>query len=237
MVVALVWSESPEPNATGLKDCTYSAGLSALVGGGFTKFPLGIYTVAEREALERSDAQPNETGASLDDLIVAVKKRYGIDWHKSSIALLAQHHSRNDLLFIIQGKNGNLPAGHSLRRWDPTYIGGHAVTIQPTGNGTSVRWLDPEAPMKYNGDIVAWTTVMKWIGTSDYSITVRVNDYAPPPPVEPPVYTETQMKAMKDQLAKVQADLLNSQQSTKDAINRATAAEVRLANIKAAGGW
>jgi len=211
MPTPVVWSERPEPNASGLKDCTYSAGLQALVHGGKVDYALGIYTVAEREALERSDDQPNETGASLSDLIVAVKRRYNVDWVKRRVELLAQHHARVDLAFVIQGVNGNLPASHPQRRWNPTYTGGHCVTIVPKGDGTHVLWLDPLAPNKFAGDTVLWTTVMRWIGTMPSQITVRKDAYAPP---APKVYTQAEMDAVTAQLAacrtalaKVTADL------------------------------
>jgi len=211
MPTPVVWSERPEPNATGLKDCTYSAGLMGLVHGGKVDYALGIYSVAEREALERSDDQPNETGASLDDLVLAIKRRYGIALTKIGVEFMADRHGRTDLAFIIQGVNGNLPAGHPQRRWDPTFTGGHCVTVIPTGNGTHVRWLDPLAPNKFAGDTVAWTTVMKWIGNMPSQITVRMGAYAPP---APKVYTQAEMDAVTAQLAacrtalaKVTADL------------------------------
>ena len=177
-----VWSERPEPHANGLRDCTYSSGLMGLVFGGFTGFPKGIYTVDEREALERSDDQPDETGASLSDLVTAVKRRYDVSWSISRIVLLAQHHARSDLGFIIQGRNGNLPAGDNLRRWDPSFTGGHCVFINPTGDGQHVHWYDPEAPMEWPGEIVRWDVVSKWIGNTGSFITVREDAYAPKAP-------------------------------------------------------
>jgi hypothetical protein len=226
MTNMLVWSERPEPNATGLKDCTYSAGLQGLVFGGFTKFPLGVYTVAEREALERSDDQPNETGASLDDLIVAVKRRYGITWSKSRVALMLELHARSDLAFIIQGSPGNLAAGHTLRRYDPPFTGGHCVTITPTGDGTHVKWYDPLAPMKSGGDVTTWATVTKWIGTYASIIAVRSNVYAPPVPI---MYTEAQMKEKVAQIAALSAEVTSLQTRTLAAESRIAAAKAALA--------
>lgn len=201
MATTKVWSERPEPNAPGLRDCTYSAGLTGLVFAGFDKFPKGAFTVDEREALERSDDQPNETGASLDDLILAIKRRYDITLKKSLIQYLAQHKARADLGFVIQGANGNLPYGHTLRRWDKNFTGGHAVFINPSGDGSTVHWYDPEAPMGFAGDIVNWATVTKWIGNAPYFISLRDNQFyvappAPPvPPAPPATYTEAEYKA------------------------------------------
>lgn len=218
MATVLVWSERNDPNSPGgvWRDCMYSSGLMALVFGGKASFPLGFYSVGEREALERADNQPDETGASLDDLIVAVKNRYGITITKSLKQYLADKHARADLGFVITGSNGNLPVGHTLRRWDPTFTGGHAVFIVPTGDGTHVKWYDPEATMKYAGDTTDWATVMKWIGTMPYFIMVRRDAFAPAPPPIPPtpaplVYTEAQMKAVRDELDAVKAELATAQ--------------------------
>jgi hypothetical protein len=240
MATTLVWSERVDPNAPGgaWRDCTYSAGLTALVFGGFTKFPLGIYTVAEREALERSDTQPNETGASLDDLILAVHNRYKIDWHKSGIALLAQHHKRLDLGFILQGSPGNLPAGHPLRIYDPGFTGGHAVFANPTGDGTHVHWFDPEAPNKAAPLTTDWATVMKWIGAFPYYIVVREDDYAPvivvpPAPPAPVTFTQTQVDALvnplKAQIATATSTNADLQKALATANTTTTATKAALA--------
>lgn len=78
MTAVTVWSERDEPNAAGWRDCSYAAALMALVAGGFSAFPEGIYTVAEREALERSDDKPDEIGAGAEDITTAVQRRYGL---------------------------------------------------------------------------------------------------------------------------------------------------------------
>lgn len=237
MTTPLVWSERPEPNAPGLRDCTYSAGLTGLVFGGFTKFPLGIYTVAEREALERSDAQPNETGASASDLVVAVKKRYGIEWSIQPASNMAKWHAREDVGWIIGGRNGNLPAGHTLRRWDPGFIGGHRVFIVPTGNGTHVTWFDPEAPMKYPGDLTDWATVSKWMGSFDPNvIAVREDAYAPAPPPEPLTVTKSAYDAAVARAVKAEADLELTRKALEESSNNLSAALARIAAAKTALG-
>lgn len=73
-----VWSEVPEPNATGYKDCLYCTYLMGLVYGGFDEFPLGINTVAEREAFERAQhSHTLETGAFMTTGDEAASNRYG----------------------------------------------------------------------------------------------------------------------------------------------------------------
>jgi hypothetical protein len=186
-VKPLVWSERPEPNASGLKDCTYSAGLSALIYGGHTAFPLGIYTVAEREALERSDAQPNETGASLSDLIVAVKARYHLTLTQNAANTLPVHLARTNVALVVQGKMGNFPVGSDIRRWDPDFTGAHCVCVVALG-GDRFRWLDPLAPMKFAGDVVSDLMVKKFAIGSGRSIVVKLDQFVPVK-----VYTQAQL--------------------------------------------
>ena len=172
-----VWSERNDPFATGWKDCTYSAGLMALIWGGWFRFPLGVYTVGEREALERSDNRPDETGATLDDLRAAVARRYKLTLPKPKhIDALASQLDTPGLAIIVQGSNGNLPPKHPLRRWDPSSTVCHAVTVLTTTAG--LRWLDPESPMGRRAAVVSRATVLKWATGYGDSIIVRRLQYA-----------------------------------------------------------
>lgn len=170
-----VWSERGELHATGWKDCVYSSGLMALIYGGFTVFPLGIYTDKEREALERSDDQPDETWSTDDILAVAVQRRYGLTLRPLDIELDPALDRIGTALVLI-GVNGRLPAGHTLRRWDPGFIGGHAVTVIPKGAG-KVLWLDPEAPMGYAGDTTDTATVLRWANGRASTRVVREGEF------------------------------------------------------------
>lgn len=194
MAIPLNWSERVEPNATGLKDCTYAAGLTGMVYAGFKAFPKGIYTVAEREALERSDDQPNETGASIDDLIVAIRRRYGKSKTKSGLAGTKANLAKTGIGMVIQGHLANFPGGHRLRRWQPGFTGGHAVFVMAMGDG-KWRWFDPLAPMKHAGDAVTTAEINTFIKTIGYSTTFKNDEYAPVV-VPPPTYTEAQYKAV-----------------------------------------
>lgn len=215
MAKVVVWSERDEAVGKGWHDCTYSSALMALVYGGFTKFPLGIYTAAEREALERSDNQPDETGASQVDITVAVKRRYGVSL-RTVPEPLAVALTKVGRAITLAGSNGNLPKGHALRRWDPGFTGGHSITVVTLGGG-KVLWLDPEAPWKHSGDVVPIQIVLKWAwgGISNMRYILE-NEFAtgpvhvpvplPPVPVPPiPVPPADQGAALEAALASLAA--------------------------------
>lgn len=55
----------------------------------------------------------------------------------------------------IAGTMGNFPAGHRLRRWQPSFAGGHSVYIAREDATQSVWWVDPLAPRGwYSGERV-----------------------------------------------------------------------------------
>lgn len=157
----VVWSERDEPNGAPWRDCTYSAGLMALVHAGELDYPLGIYTVAERQALERADSRPDETGANAGNLDEAIRVRYNRTLRRATLPL-AQLLQVPNLAVIVPGSLGAFPAGHMLRRWDPAFTGGHRLTILTGPGGPVVRWLDPLAPWKFEGDEVYATDVVKF---------------------------------------------------------------------------
>lgn len=168
MTMPLVWSERVEsPGVTGLHDCTEASALMVLVAAGFTRFPLGIYTPDERNALDAVSDRPANTGDTLPDIDRAVERRYGVQMHKlpvTTTAALAAELAKPGRAYLLTGQLKFYPPGDPLRRWDPLYEGGHAVCVVPLGEGT-VRWLDPLAPNRFAGDTItpqaaaqfAWT--------------------------------------------------------------------------------
>jgi hypothetical protein len=148
-----------------------------LIYAGFAAFPLGAYTVAERNALDASDDRPDNTGATLDGRLASagwldkqVATRYGVHMHMlpdDSSATLRAALLTPGSAFLVQGSMGNLPAGHPLRRWEPQFGGGHAVCVI---TGPQPRWLDPLAPLKFIGDLVNVDDVLRfaWDG-NEYS--------------------------------------------------------------------
>lgn len=148
----VVWSERNElHDPTGSEhDCAYSGILMVLVHGGKLDYPLGIYTAAEREALERSDNEPDETGANPADIDLAILTRYGLGAHAPTTDIRTLL-TTPGLAVSVGGQLSNFPAGDALRRWAPNYTGGHRITYLTS----SRTWLDPLAPWKFAGDTVS----------------------------------------------------------------------------------
>lgn len=159
MTRTVVWTEH---EAGGWKDCTYCAVLMVLVYGGWRNFPEGIYTDAERELLERSDSVLDEQGANFIATDEAIRFRYGVELHRledGSEAGLRVALSTPGRAYAVAGLNARLPI--QFRRWDPTFVGPHAMTIVPLGNG-KVLVLNPQAPAGHEGDIADVETIIHW---------------------------------------------------------------------------
>ena len=157
----VVWSERGElPGVVGLHDCTYCANLMVLVAAGKRTFPLGINTAAEREALERSDFEPDRIGARHDITDVAIRRRYGVLMRKlqdGSREGLKRALSTPGSAYAVAGECGDLPEG--VRVTD--CFGPHDVCVIPQGGG-KVLWLDPMRKMGFAGQVVDVNVVLDY---------------------------------------------------------------------------
>jgi hypothetical protein len=187
MPLPTVWPEHPESlGVIGYHDCTQSAALMCLVYAGKTDYPLGIYTVAERNALDAADDRPDNTGATLDGSLPGVgwldkqvANRYGVTMRRlpdDSEATLRKYLTTPGYALLLQGSMGNLPVGHPLRRWQPEFGGGHAVCVI---SGTQPRWLDPLGPKGFAGDLTDADTILRfaWDGAK-YSRYLKKDELA-----------------------------------------------------------
>jgi len=152
-------SERDDPFAGGKwKDCTYAAHMMAAYKTGFRAFPLG-YTRDEREALERADDRPDETGGNVIVLETAMSRRYGFKLvavpNRDLEAALRGPASRG---FAIAGLMSKVST--FLRRWDPPFTGAHDTYVEPVGDSKHVLWLDPLAKWGFKGDIIPVETVL-----------------------------------------------------------------------------
>ena len=144
-----VWSER-RPTG-GWHQCAGCAYLMALTFGGFTGYPLGAYTDAERDAF-----QPNAGVFSFAEVDADSQARYhfAIPSDPRALATLL---ATPGLCLAVVGENSRIPT--RLHHWDPTYMGSHAVAVL---TGTPLTWLDPEAPTGYTGDLVTAAEVLHW---------------------------------------------------------------------------
>lgn len=156
-----MWTERRQPPPW--DQCTECAYLVTLLYGGFRKFPLGAYTPEERDALDDATPPDPPSGGSTFDLIDAgAIKRYGVTLDRitgGSRAVLRRTLMRANMGLAIAGSLGHLPAGHRLRRWQPSFTSGHAIGVQTLGDG-KVKWLDPLAPDGFEGDTTTVDNVL-----------------------------------------------------------------------------
>lgn len=111
-------------------------------------------THAEAEALRADSGLGPLGGASFDDLSRGLKKRYGITMPPvvaGANSLLSG--LQPGAAAIVNGKMGNFPSGHRLRRWDPGFTGGHAVYVERTLDNR-LLWCDPLAPSGTQPDVI-----------------------------------------------------------------------------------
>jgi hypothetical protein len=179
-----VWSEHGGAHrlATGVvTDCTYSANLMVLVHAGFRDFPEGAFTAEERNALEMADDHPDHIGADHTITDVAIRRRYGVTMRQPPAGRWTRDELRAELnavgnAYAIAGDYVRLPT--HLRRHDPTFTAAHDVCVVPLGNGR-VRWLDPLAPMGFEGDVIGVDTVLAYARLPNDARWLKQNELAP----------------------------------------------------------
>ena len=179
-----VWSEhgGAVRLATGVvTDCCYSANLMVLVHAGFRDFPKGAFTAEERNALEQADDEPDHGGANHTITDLAISRRYGVTMRQPPAGRWTEAELRVELdapgnAYAIAGRADRLPP--HLRRHDPTFSAAHDVCVIPLGAGR-VRWLDPLAPMGFEGDVVAVDTVLRYANLPNDARWLRENELAP----------------------------------------------------------
>lgn len=153
----MVWSER-EPGAW--TECTESSYLMTMIYGGWTAFPLGINTDAERDALDAASGFPG-IGNTYEYIDQGAMFRYGVALRTVPRASLSDRLLQPGRALAIAGSFGRLPLGHPMRRWAPNFVGGHAVCVVPRGWG-NVLWLDPLAPDDHLGDEEDVTSVLQF---------------------------------------------------------------------------
>lgn len=148
--VAHTWPTGEQDDAR-WEDCRYVAAVEWLRAVG-RDIPA---THAEAEAIRQAAGQGPLGGSTLEQLARGVKARFGTllptPVRGASEIVLALTRGK---VAMVDGRMGNFPAGHRLRRWDPAFSGGHTVYVERREDG-SLWWCDPLAPVgTYAGEVV-----------------------------------------------------------------------------------
>lgn len=181
------------------EDCTWCSGvMHANALRGRTVFP-GTRTEYEGLRVDGDDgpAEKPGDGSNLNQLRAGMLVRYGFagdltpngaDWPTVRARLV------EGTTAVVQGKMGAFPAGHRLRRWDPTFAGGHAVHVVIENGGP--WWQNPEAPAEFQGEAISWSELQAFYEAlrpaGAACMIGRVGQYppAPAPPLVPVLIQE-----------------------------------------------
>ncbi len=121
------------------------------------------HTLTEAKAL-RSAAGVPAGPARADQVRTGMLRRYG--WNGTvAVGFDALWTALKPVgaAAAVTGSMGAFPAGHSLRRWDPAFAGGHAVFVIHADTGDRVWWCDPLAPTTYQGQWVSKADLKKFV--------------------------------------------------------------------------
>lgn len=141
----LVWSERESGD---WEACVPASYLIGLVYGGVRNFPLGIYSQAEREALELVPDEPQDY-ATTDARALA---RYGVQLRKLSTGSIADAVTRVGIGLVCTGYGGLLIA---------TEASIHSLFYLPTSS-TAGLVFDPLAPNQSAGVAISAAQVVAW---------------------------------------------------------------------------
>ena len=111
-------------------------------------------THAEAEALRVDAGLPPTGGVTIEQIIPGLQRRYG--WAGGRLVGSADllDALRPGTSAIVSGRLAHFEGGHRLRRWQPTFSGGHSVWIARLRDGT-LWWDDPLGPAtSYSGEAV-----------------------------------------------------------------------------------
>jgi hypothetical protein len=120
-------------------------------------------TLREAELLRDASGEPTYGGSNMDDLKRGLARRYGFynfTTHYSADSLWAA--LTPGKAAVVQGDYGDLPS--TLRRWQSSYAGGHAVMVIRSDTSPYGWWDDPLAPsgIGYRGQWVHRDTIKRF---------------------------------------------------------------------------
>lgn len=147
------------------EDCVWCSGIMLRLASQPGSCPATLY---EAERLRQDAGLGPSGGANANDLLRGYAKRYG--WTEPHVV----SNSPTALWAALQpgmgaaalGKLSYFPAGHRLRRFIPTWTGGHAVFVARLDGTDRVWWMDPEGPLTgYSGEWATKAELATFVGT------------------------------------------------------------------------
>jgi hypothetical protein len=132
---------------------------------------------------------------------------------------------------LINGSMGAFPAGHTLRRFDPSFAGGHSVMVARVDALDHVWWDNPEAPSgTYQGEWVAKADLLKFISAfGSVSFVHALKPVPVPAPVPAPVPVPQPVPAPIPTPAPVPVDPHIAELASRDATISALTAKIAAA--------
>lgn len=112
-----------------------------------------VMTLDEAERLRRAAGYGPKGGTNIQQLAATAVSRYRIN--------LPRHASGFEAIWaalrpgqgaVLAGSMAGFGPGHRLSRHLRSYNGGHAVYVQREGTASRVWWMDPLAPIGYEGE-------------------------------------------------------------------------------------
>jgi hypothetical protein len=131
-------------------------------------------TLAAAHSIRAAAGLPHSGGTRPEHLDTGLQRAYGVNpasCPKGDIPARAATHA-----LIVPLNAGSLPS--HLRRWQPSFAGGHTVCIAGVREG-KLGWFDPLAPGGYSGEWVRWSDIDQAVWSSG---TLMLPKAPPPPP-------------------------------------------------------
>lgn len=160
------------------EDCVFCSGLMQYLAHKPGAAPATLY---EAERIRQAAGLGPSGPANSDALIDGTTKRYG--WAPTKIpsgfSVLWSAFAQPGVSATASGKLSNFPTGHRLRRFIPTWTGGHRVYVAKMDDEDRVWWMDPEGPKTgYSGEWVTKAELQTFVngGLSHTLATVATED-------------------------------------------------------------
>jgi hypothetical protein len=134
------WPDGRHDDAAA-EDCLWCSAIEVLRWGGLD-IPA---TPAEAEAMRAASGEPPTGPSNPDNLLAGAKKRYKIKLAKQNGNGLFWDRFTVGSAAIISGSLKAFPAGHTLRKHQPSSQGPHAVAVFRFDDQPRAWWCDPLA--------------------------------------------------------------------------------------------